>query len=220
MTIGGSTGNTALNYLIIKSLQKPDTDGDGLSDSDETLLKTDSIRPDTDSDGLSDSEEIVQGSDPLKLGSPIAGNWIRVNFQPSTTPVPSGYRQDNGARYDKVRGYGWTTALPNRVRNVNPDPRLDTFVFVSPNQSPTWQYTLPNGKYLISLASGDPRWAQGPLRVVIEGITAVDNSRTSRDTYLIVNDFPVTVSDGNLSLSLGGTNGHSLLNYIIVKPVQ
>src|SRR5262249_7591670 len=159
VAIGGSTGNTALNYLIIKSLQQPDTDGDGLSDSDETLLKTDPLRFDTDGDGFSDAEELAQGSNPIDSSSPSTGkNWIRINFQPPTTPVPSGYKRDDGSTYDRPRGYGWTAALPTRARGMNPDPRLDTFVYAPPGYQSTWNYTLPNGKYQISLASGDPQY--------------------------------------------------------------
>ena len=44
-----------------------DTDGDGLTDYEEFILKTDPRNPDTDEDGLSDWEEVrLYGSDPLK----------------------------------------------------------------------------------------------------------------------------------------------------------
>jgi hypothetical protein len=42
-----------------------DTDGDGLSDADETTLETNPDDPDTDGDGFLDGFEVVTGSDPL-----------------------------------------------------------------------------------------------------------------------------------------------------------
>ena len=42
-----------------------DSDGDGLSDTDEALAGTDPLRPDTDGDGSPDGAEIAAGTDPL-----------------------------------------------------------------------------------------------------------------------------------------------------------
>lgn len=47
-----------------------DTDGDGLSDSDEAGLGTNPNNPDTDGDGIPDGEEVANGSDPLDANSP------------------------------------------------------------------------------------------------------------------------------------------------------
>lgn len=42
-----------------------DSDGDGLSDAEETTLGTDPTDPDSDDDGLSDGDEVELGTDPL-----------------------------------------------------------------------------------------------------------------------------------------------------------
>jgi hypothetical protein len=42
-----------------------DSDGDGISDADESLYGTNPHDPDTDDDGLNDGDEIVWGTDPL-----------------------------------------------------------------------------------------------------------------------------------------------------------
>jgi beta-lactam-binding protein with PASTA domain/tRNA A-37 threonylcarbamoyl transferase component Bud32 len=52
-----------------------DTDGDGLSDTDEAALGTDPNNPDSDGDTFTDGDEVAAGSDPLDpLSIPLAGN--------------------------------------------------------------------------------------------------------------------------------------------------
>ena len=43
----------------------PDSDGDGLSDSEEAVLGTDPLNADSDGDGVSDGDEVDAGTDPL-----------------------------------------------------------------------------------------------------------------------------------------------------------
>jgi hypothetical protein len=51
-----------------------DTDGDGLTDYEESILQTDKTKPDTDMDGLTDFEEIYYtGTDPLVYDSITTG---------------------------------------------------------------------------------------------------------------------------------------------------
>ena len=42
----------------------PDTDGDGLTDSEEAALGTDPNNPDSDGDGINDGDEVAAGTDP------------------------------------------------------------------------------------------------------------------------------------------------------------
>ena len=59
---------------------------------------------------------------------------VKVNFQPASSVVPSGYSVDSGAAYSDTRGYGWVRQdslagshvpldlSPNtRERNLDPD---------------------------------------------------------------------------------------------------
>jgi hypothetical protein len=65
----------------------------------------------------------------------IAQN-VKVNFQPASSVVPSGYTKDSGLAYDPTRGFGWinqATGAPidisgfARDRNLtNADQRIDT----------------------------------------------------------------------------------------------
>jgi len=80
-----------------------DTDGDGLSDTDEALAGTNPLNPDTDSDGAPDGAEVQAGTDPLDASSifriirlsrnPVAGfltvTWSSVPGKIYTLEVSS-----------------------------------------------------------------------------------------------------------------------------------
>ena len=153
-------------------------------------------------------EELAQGS-----GSDV----VAINFQPVSTDVPADALPDMGEVYDPILGYGWDQPLEQRARGINADPYLDSFVFAW--NAATWIYDLPNGSYLISLASGDPSYDQGPPRIVVEGQVVIDGSQTVADTYIALTDFPVTVTDGQLSVTIGGAAGATLLNTVTIVPV-
>ncbi len=63
------------DFCIVATLSNPigfedeitDTDEDGLTDPEETLLGTDINNPDTDGDGFSDGEEAAAGTNPLDV---------------------------------------------------------------------------------------------------------------------------------------------------------
>jgi hypothetical protein len=77
------------------SQQRPDRDGDGLYDDDETgVYGTDPDNPDTDGDGSDDGQEVYDGTDPLSPNEPQP--LIQCPFgqtapygQCPTTPEPS-----------------------------------------------------------------------------------------------------------------------------------
>ena len=87
---------------------------------------------------------------------------IRINFQPSGSPVPSGYLVDAGAAYAS-RGnglsYGWNAAN-NETRDRNssrsPDQRYDTLNHMQRNGSFSWSLGVPNGSYRVRVVAGDP----------------------------------------------------------------
>ena len=140
-----------------------------------------------------------------------------INFQPAGSAVPAGYQRDSGDLYDATRHYGWNVATDSRERYAQSDKRLDTFVFTT--ALATWNYDLSNGNYLVTFACGDPSYSEGPQRVSVEGQLVISNVTTQANQYLMVSNLPVRVSDGQLTIQIGGAAGYTMLNYLIIQTV-
>ncbi len=140
-----------------------------------------------------------------------------VNFEQPVSVTPSGFLKDSGLPYDSGRGYGWDTDLSSdtRDRELNTDQKIDTFIFAT-STAHTWQYDIPNGEYLISLAAGD-YWAAGPHRINVEGAAFISDQSTVGEEYIYVDRQPVTIADGNLTVVIGGSSGRTCLNYVIIE---
>ena len=148
------------------------------------------------------------------------GKSFFINFQPTTAAVPSGFQKDDGSLYDPARGYGWDHPVESIKRNANADPLLDSFSRLVSGQNATWVLDVPNGDYLISLASGDPSFAQGPHQIAIEGVPAL-NSGTEVNNFLEISDQQVEIQDGQLTIELTRTsNSKTHLNYVVLKPLS
>lgn len=81
------TENRDPGTLIPADETDPDTDGDGLTDSEEAALGTDPNDPDTDNDGLTDYEEVkIYGTDPLNADTDGGGISDGTEIENGTDP--------------------------------------------------------------------------------------------------------------------------------------
>lgn len=150
-----------------------------------------------------------------------ATRYKHINFQTSTGPAVVGYQRDSGDVYTVARGYGWLTdlTLNTRVRGENPDPVLDSLIFRTNTGTATWQIDLQNGDYSVSIGSGDssPLFPQLHF-VTIEGVNFLNGVPTSPSSFVFVNDKKVTVSDGKLTMQIGGIGSVSTtVNFINIR---
>ena len=168
-----------------------------------------------------------------------AGIDIKVNFQPADVPVPTGYLRDSGEGYglrtagDQGNGsltYGWvapTTSTPrdmtlqSRDRNNNTaDQRLDTLIHMQMSSSPgSWEMSLANGDYDVTVAVGDARTSTSTDRhtIRVEGVTAINQFVSSGASGTFTRHATIavraTVNDGKLTIdAIGGTN--TKINYV------
>ena len=150
---------------------------------------------------------------PPKPNLPIA-----MNFQTPGSQVPTNFKKDDGSVFTKTRGYGWNQLLNGTEKNSIADQTLDTFVSSS-NQSPTtWNFTIPNGIYYVTMVLGDPNQAQGPHWIAVEGLQLAKQVNTAKGEYLTIVDYSVEVKDSTLTLTLGNSGqGQTTLNYLVIN---
>jgi PKD repeat protein len=142
----------------------------------------------------------------------------QINFQPQSYQTPGGYERDSGDIFDAIRGYGWNKTVKVGDRNVNADPRLNSYATI-PNGNPAyWSHSLPNGEYLVTLVAGSASWF-GAHSVAIEGVTVMSEGSASRGKLVEIVDCPVTVNDEQLTISLEKSSilKNTQLFYVLVQ---
>jgi uncharacterized repeat protein (TIGR01451 family) len=139
-----------------------------------------------------------------------------INFQPAAAPTHPGFGVDGGAPYDATRGYGWNGTLGTRDREVVPDQLKDTLVFSSAVQ--VWQIDLPDGTYEVTFSVGDASYTQGPQQVKVEGNTLLYALTTGPGEF-VTRKANVTVSDGALTIEIGGGGGNTVLNFVTIASI-
>ena len=164
--------------------------------------------------------------------APRESSPIRVNFQCfNTLSIPmEGFEIDEGRSYQPWRGYGWDgefigrdgiwdrwTVVDIDCRSVSEHLR-DTYVFTDRGKA-IWTIDLDNGPYRVDLGWCDPIFRRGPQRVAIEGKVVASAGPLERDTLFSVENVPVEVRDGNLTMELMPMPPASsaIINYIIIR---
>ena len=99
-----------------------------------------------------------------RLYPPARATVTRINFQPSSAPVPAGYLADGGLVFANRGGgqsYGWNADNTTQTRDRNaansPDQRYDTLTHLQKPANPdaVWEIAVPNGTYVVRVVSGD-----------------------------------------------------------------
>lgn len=143
----------------------------------------------------------------LYSSSPTA-SAVKINFQPTSSPVPAGYLKDDGALFaNRGNGYsyGWNAInVETRDRNAasSPDQRYDTLIHLQKPSLPNavWEIAVPNGTYSVRIVSGDPNYFDSIFRVVVEGVLTVNGTPTTSTRWLEGTQV-VTVTDGRITIT-------------------
>lgn len=151
---------------------------------------------------------------------------MRINFQPASAAVPSGYLVDSGASYGN-RGngysYGWSSSNTSNTRDRNSsrslDQRYDTLNHMQLSFSRSWQIGVPNGTYNVLVVAGDASAYDSTYRINVEGVLTVSGTPNS-STRWISGSKTVTVSDGRLTVSNGSGARNNKICFIEITPVN
>jgi len=155
---------------------------------------------------------------------PFAG--VKINFQPATAPVPTGYLEDNGTVFgDRGNGftYGWdqdnAVNMTDRNSPNSPDQRYDTFAATQAvGGGSVWEIAVPNGVYSVFLVAGDPTRMNSTYRYDVESSLSLSGTPTAQNRWISASNI-VSISDGRLTVRNGSGANNNKLCFIDILPV-
>ncbi len=148
-----------------------------------------------------------------------AAQGLKYDCGPAGTTPAKGYvRLAIDDTYTEARGYGFVLSEGNhergwRCRAIQADARLDTFVFDSGGL--TFVHELPDGEYLVGLASGDAEY-RGAASIRFDGAEVVPLTQTAPGGFVKITAHKLSVSGGKLEIRVGG---YGRLNYLEILPL-
>jgi hypothetical protein len=155
-------------------------------------------------------------------------NPIKINFQPASAPVPTGYLVDGGAVFgDRGNGqsYGWNVSNAANAVDLNSpstpgaDQRYDTFEYTQKaGGGSAWELAVANGTYLVRIGAGDAG-TNSYYNTLVEGSTILAAAPVAGATWLHRSKV-VTVSDGRLTVTNGNGAVNNKINFIEVVSLE
>lgn len=150
--------------------------------------------------------------------TPSGAAHYRYDFGGAGTPAEQGYtRVTIGDAYNQEQGYGFVLSAAGpqgfRTRGLHRDRRLDTLVYDQGGLK--FVQDLPNGRYLVSLGSGDAQY-HGNASIHLNGREICGLLATGDGGFVVLTAHEVHVDDGRLQVEIGGDYGR--LNYLEILP--
>ena len=164
----------------------------------------------------------------------------KINFQPDTVTVPSGWLADTGKAYAATPGYGWLvdgqpadrsgstrnrTSAMSGIAYPSGDVTRQTLILtqsttttgseVAGVEDGAWEYAVANGTYTVSTSVGDANYLDSVHGVSAEGSALVTDFAPTTATPFATGSATVTVADGKLTLTPTGVN--TKLNWVTIE---
>ncbi len=133
------------------------------------------------------------------------------------------YMQLGTEQYDRTAGFGWLDDTTNFLAGRDPwgsetDERKITYVYDNWAHHPSiFEFDLPSGTYDIEASIGRPRRMDSHNRLVIEGVTFVDDEVSN---FYIVRSMEVAIADSKLTVDVGVWDEYTMLNYLAIETVN
>jgi len=146
-------------------------------------------------------------------GNPSSGANASFDFGTSNSPLQTGYTKITQSSSNWTN----TSGLDSRLRSTGPNNLNRDFIFST--QTKTFEHTLPNGTYDVTVTFGDRDYARNGQAVKAEGQTKASNINTNANQF-VNKSFQTTVSDGKLSLEFSTTSGVWCVTRVTVAPAS
>ncbi|MEN1681125.1 MAG: PQQ-dependent sugar dehydrogenase [Planctomycetota bacterium] len=152
----------------------------------------------------------------------LAADTYLINFQSDEATTPTRYLEDVGDVFGDRGGglsYGWSSDHIDqaRERSLAADQRFDTLIHFEFRRA--WEFALPDGRYEITVAVGDPGNNDGVHTVNVEGADLFDAVPDTDEPQ--IRSIVVDVNDGRLTLDQGlAAEKATRINYVHIVGVS
>ncbi len=209
-----------LPHVPFVRMKRGDADDDGIPDSDDALPFNADNRSWPDESSQANARKLTPEFDgiPADLKSDLPA-VRRINFTGKGSGKIAEFENDHGLKFDADRGFGWTRDISgsNRRRRALKEAYRDTFLFT--RTSDTWECSVTNGKWNITVCVGDSGHEQPAQFVFIEGRPVLENVDTEAGQF-VERSVTIEVKDGRLTVRIGrdqpGSN--TCLNWLTIAP--
>lgn len=170
---------------------------------------------------------VIVHQEPQVPDGPVNGTpFVKINFQPASSPLPVGYQLDNGLVFGN-RGngftYGWNAenSSTTRDRDQVADQRYDTLIHLQKpeNADAFWEIELPNGTYEIFVVAGDPNHFNSVFHLLAEGEPILEMAGSAGNHFATA-VFQTHVQDGRLTLSNGSNASNNKLSFLEINLIE
>ncbi len=158
---------------------------------------------------------------------------IKINFQPTTADVPSGFLPDNGEKYGNRNGqvYGWNKNYTNQMveKDEISNQALDTFCKLEDDGE--WEIELASGNYDVTVSVGEAVYSSVyssvyggsmsiPISLNVEDVTFWNNTVIQENEFLQETK-TIHVDDGKLTITKENDDDNYVpINYISIIPKE
>ncbi len=140
----------------------------------------------------------------------------RINFQTEDAPTPDGYVADYGLvthTVDDMR-FGWERDNSDQARHRS-RPDDIRYATMTHFRNGAWSIDVPNGRFQITLVTGDPSHTDQVCHLLINDLRLED---TSGGNNFMTHEFTLTVTNGQIVIKPGDDARNAKIVYLIIDP--
>lgn len=161
---------------------------------------------------------------PRTIGAP--GNYY-INFQnPDAEPLDNPliidqkeYMKIGWHLYDETAGYGWHGEMKHvmyQYLSNGLDERQKSILYDDWGRQKTFEFDLPNGRYMVTVSVGWQDRTYSHNKIDIEGISFIDDEASQP---YIIRSQEINITDNKLTMEMGIHDNYTMLNYLDIEAV-